>query len=401
MSKTLILYQYYRPDDVVSARQLTGLGEGLAAKGWEVETWPCNRSCHHEEQNYSLKPEKVDGVLIRRVWRPAFNQHRFLGRVLNAAWVEIAWLFRALFTKSPDTVVIGTDPIFTVWLVPFFKLCWPRTKIAHWCFDLYPEYAVAEGLVAENGFVVRVLKKLLRGAYCKCDVVVDLGLCMRKKLENYPIHKNATLTPWALEEPASPLPFAASERKDLFGDSALCLLYSGNLSHPHEFERTVALARKMRNTASLVYSARGKRVEALKAFLTQEDTNIHFVPFASPDKLMDRLSAPDVQVVSLKSFYTGVAVPSKFFGALAVGRPILFEGDEASAIAGWIRQYGLGWVLTGKNGDEVAADMTAFSLDNRRKQELFKHCHETYQKVFSKKAVLDGWESELKKLLAP
>jgi len=399
--KVLLLYQYYRPDDVVSALQFTGLGEGLSAKNWEVETWPCNRSCHHEDQNYSLKSEKADGVLIRRVWRPAFNQHRFIGRVLNAAWVEMAWLFRAFLTRSPDAVVIGTDPIFAVLLVPFLKLRWPRTKIAHWCFDLYPEYAVAEGLISENSGVVRFLKKMLRWAYRKCDVVVDLGACMRKKLEEYPIRENATLTPWALEEPAVALSFDADERKNLFGNSSLGLLYSGNLSHPHEFEKTVTLARKMGEAASFVFSARGKRVEVLKSYLTEKDTNIRFVPFASVDKLMDRLSAPDIHIVSLKSSYTGVAVPSKFFGALAVGRPILFEGDEVSAIAGWIRQYGLGWVLTDKNTNEIAADMTAFSMDNRRKLELFTHCHNTYQKYFSKKAVLDGWESELKKLLAP
>src|SRR5260221_3187769 len=102
MPKILTLYHYYHPDDVVSALQFTGLSEGLAQRGFEAEAWPCNRSCHHADTAYSLKPEMVNGVLIRRVWRPDFNQHKFLGRILNALWVETAWALRVLLTKAPD-----------------------------------------------------------------------------------------------------------------------------------------------------------------------------------------------------------------------------------------------------------------------------------------------------------
>ncbi len=167
MPKILILYHFYDPDDVVSAVLFTGLGRGLAGQGLEVEAWPSNRSCHHEDQTYSLKPDPSGGVLIRRVWRPAFKQHRFLGRILNAFWVEASWLGRALLSKAPDMVILGTDPIFSVLLAPLLKMRWPGVKIAHWCFDLYPEAAIAEGLAGENSTMVRLLKALLRKAYAE------------------------------------------------------------------------------------------------------------------------------------------------------------------------------------------------------------------------------------------
>ena len=52
-----------------------------------------------------------------------------------------------------------------------------------------------------------------------------------------------------------------------------------------------------------------------------------------------------------------MVVPSKFFGSLAAGRPVVFAGGPDSAIAGWIREFGVGWVLTADNVAEVAAEL--------------------------------------------
>lgn len=398
-SKILLLYHYHWPDDVVSAQQFTRLGEALAAKGYQVEAWPCHWSRHLEGQTYSLKPETAGGVLIRRVWRPGLSQHRFSGRILNALWMEMAWAWRALFSPAPEALILGTDPIFSLFLVLFLKLRWPKTKIIHWCFDLYPEYGIAEGLVSEKGLVVRMLRALLRTAYSRCDLVADVGPCMRKKLTLYPIRRSATLTPGALEEPDEPLPIDPAERAQLFGDARLALLYSGNLSHPHEFYMTLKLALRMPQTAVLTYSARGNLMEALRLAVNPEYTNVRFAAFAPPEKLAVHLSAPDIHVVSLKASYTGVAVPSKFFGALAVGRPVLFEGEEESSIARWIREYGVGWVLNAGSLEQTVLELEKFSSCPKGKKEMFAHCHEVYQAHFPKKAVVDAWDKELKGLL--
>jgi len=41
-----------------------------------------------------------------------------------------------------------------------------------------------------------------------------------------------------------------------------------------------------------------------------------------------------------------------------------------------------------------------FSQDPKRKNEMFRHCHSIYQAFFSKKAVIDKWDSELRALLS-
>ncbi len=373
-----------------------------AKRGYSVEVWPCNRSCHHYEEKYPCGREIKNGVLIRRVWRPPFKQHSNLGRMIDALWVMAVWKLRffTLFGSRPDLLVIGTDPIFSLLLVPLFRLLHPKVKVVHWCFDLYPEYPVAAGMVRENHWAVRALGALMEKAYGACDLVADLGPCMRRQLEKYPAKSRATLPPWALEEPPSPLSFDPAERKELFGDSRLGLLYSGNFGLPHAFELSLALARRLKSqSTTLTYSAHGSRIEELKGALTPKDTNIRFVSFVPPDRLAARLSAPDVHVVSLRPEWAGLVVPSKFFGVLAVGRPVLFEGDGGSSIAQWIKEHQVGWILRPDNLEEVAGDLVRFSVDDARKAAMFKHCNSVYQAYFSKKSVMDRWDKELKNII--
>jgi glycosyltransferase involved in cell wall biosynthesis len=404
LPKITVLYHYYHPDDVVSAQHIADLCEELVARGWEVETWPANRSCHRPREAYGLGEERFKGVLIRRVWRPVLRRESFYGRIATSLWMEASWAWRALVSRKDrsDVFLIGTDPFFAVFLAPWIKWVRPAARTAHWCFDMYPEYPIADGVVGEKSWLVSLLRRMLRGAYAACDLVADLGPCMEGRLKGYGLPQSVTLTPWALEEPAQPLPKDPAEREFVFGkDCDLGLMYSGNMGRAHCYRLTLELARRLRNRPVVfAYSARGRRLEELKAAVTVEDSNIRFVPFAPQGKLNSRLSAPDVHLVALGEGWTGVAVPSKFFGALAAGRPVLFEGGEDSSIARWIRQYRVGWVLTPENIGEVSRELLEFSADDRLKLEMFRRCHQVYQSFFSKKAVMDSWDRELRGLLA-
>jgi glycosyltransferase involved in cell wall biosynthesis len=126
---------------------------------------------------------------------------------------------------------------------------------------------------------------------------------------------------------------------------------------------------------------------------------VSFAGFAPESELERRLSAADVHLVSLRPEWTGVVVPSKFFGSLAAGRPTVFAGSPDSAIAGWIREFGVGWVLTPSNREAVAADLRALAADPARLAALQRHCHAVYHEHFSWRVVTDGWDRELRALL--
>lgn len=407
-TKTLvILYHFYWPDDVVSARLYADIGEWASSRGWRVVAMPAVRSCHDGETRFPKREER-GGVSIRRVWRPAFSQASNLGRLLNTIFVLVAWTWRAMVTSrgGAECVIIGTDPPLGVLAAIPWKIFRRRAKIIHWCHDLYPDAAAADGLIPEHSVLLSIVDWLMRKAYRCCDLVIDLGICMKRRLQSKMGSKDLecdgkimTVTPWALVEPkVLPQP-NWSVRRELFGCSdSLGLLYSGNLGRAHSFSEFVELAKCLENSNAMVcFAGRGPKLDEIRT-ISQSMGNLRVAGFSSEEGLLERLSAADIHLVSLRSAWTGCVIPSKFFGALAVGRPVLFAGSEDSAIAKWIKDFSVGWVISDTCNYQAMAEVLAQLAEDRSKLlQMQLHCFEIYKRHFSKREQLQAWSRLLER----
>src|SRR5205823_4420543 len=195
-------------------------------------------------------------------------------------------------------------------------------------------------------------RRLLGFADRCCDMSAYLGDCMRARLREYrPRGRAVTLVLWPLSEPERPVPPEPTTRRELFGDAALGLLYSGNFGRAHSYEEILSLARHLRSgaidlqagtptavrghglledmptqsdghgtpiglPAAICFAVRGNRADELRKAVRPDDANVTFAGFAPESELEKRLAAADVHLVSLRPEWTGVVVPSKFFGSL-------------------------------------------------------------------------------------
>lgn len=430
--RLILLYHFFHPDDVISARLFTDLGEAANKNGWEVIAMPAVRSCHRETK--LAKTECWHEIEIRRVWRPDWQQSSNKGRLGNTLFMLLGWTLRAIFTRSSgyqETVIVGTDPPLGVLAVIPWRIFRPRTRIIHWCHDLYPHAAIADGVVKPSGIFIKILNVILRFAYARCDYIVDLGRCMRlelgiasgislsqkKNLEDEnelpekldgatggsQKTKFLTLTPWSLVEPEKVPVADHALRKELFGDAQLGLLYSGNLGRAHIYEPFVNLAQRLKSqSVAFCFAGRGPLLKKLTATLQESSefssdmAPIRLADFADEEVLQKRLAAADVHLVSLHPTWTGAVVPSKFFGALAVGRPVLFAGSQKCAIANWIRKFNVGWVIDEtSNLDSIAAQMQHLVLNPSELAILKQRCFDIYHREFSKSKQLLNWRQVL------
>ncbi len=397
-----ILYHYFYPDDVVSSRHFTDLAEGLVERGWEVTALPCNRGCRDESKVYSRR-EQHRGINIERIWRPRLKQASTVGRIFNAAWMILAWSWHGIAGKrgKKDILIVGTDPVLSILVTIPWRLFRPNSIIAHWCFDLYPEAPIADGMFREKSILIKSLRRMLASAYRRCNLLVDLGSCMQKKLAFYGSKaKTLTLTPWALSEPEQILEPDPMTRKDLFGDASIALLYSGNFGQAHCYDEFLALARELRgDSVHFSFACRGNKREELAAAISPIDTNVSLAGFALESELEKRLSSCDLHLVSLRPEWIGTVVPSKFFGALASGRGVIFAGDPSCAIANWIREFNVGWILTTENTVEVAQQLRELASNPVLLCSMRERCFKAYHDHFSKKYVCDQWDAQLRKQL--
>ena len=399
--RVILLYHFFHPDDVVSARQFTDLAVGLTTRGYDVLALPSNRMWKNDTV---LSPaETWAGGEIRRIWRPAWSQASNRGRIFNSLWMIAAWTWQALTLprSQGEVVIIGTDPMLAVLVAWPWKFFRPTSKVGHWCLDLYPEAAVADGLAKPGGILGKWLNFLLKRAYRRCDAIADLGPCMRGLLAKYESPaKRATITPWALVEPNAVSRPDETVRTALFGAGAkLGLLYSGSFGRAHSHVEFLSLARALRGTGiEFCFAGRGNRAEELRAAVGPDDTNVRFAGFAPESELELRLTACDLHLVSLREEWTGTVVPSKFFGALAVGRAVLFAGSPDSAIAIWIREHRVGWVLQEKTIGEVASALQLLAENPAERLTLQSHCFSVYHLHFSKARQLDVWSSAIQSI---
>lgn len=413
-----LLYHFFHPDDVVSARLYSDLAVELTQSGYEVTAFPSTRRCHGSAVRLA-KRESWAGGKIRRVWRPDWDQQRTLGRFGNTLFMLIGWAWLALVTprRRGEIMIVGTDPVLGVLATIPWRILRPRSRIIHWCHDVYPDAAIADGMIDGRAWWVRLIQWILGIAYRRCDTIADLGICMRRLLQTsrgdaiedadeadnltatttrWRSGPYATVVPWSLVEPPSVVDPDAAVRQELFGDSRLGLLYSGNFGRAHSYETLLELARRLRGQRiGFCFAGRGMRMDEIRSEVTAADDNIRFAGFADESQLSLRLAAADVHLVSLRPTWTGTVVPSKFFGALAAGRPVLFAGDSRSAIARWITRHEIGWVLTDDTIDAVAAGIPLLADDPSSVVAMRQRCFDVYQREFSRSVQMRRWKSLL------
>lgn len=148
---------------------------------------------------------------------------------------------------------------------------------------------------------------------------------------------------------------------------------------------------------SFCFACRGFRADELLRQVSSEDTNIRMVDFASEDELERHLAAADMHLISLRDEWTGVVVPSKFFGSLAVGRPVIYDGPKDSSVAQWIQEFSVGAVLDVHDIESAIQYLSRLLEADGSIQELQARAYRAYVENFSRGKILDAWDKILRK----
>jgi glycosyltransferase involved in cell wall biosynthesis len=324
-----------------------------------------------------------------------------MGRLINTIFFSFVQFFKLLIVDT-DIVIFGTNPQFGYYIIPLLAFCRPKLKIAMWGFDLYPEAIFSDGIK-----IPEIIKKILIWwagiSYRCCELIVDIGFCMRKRLLMYnPKALFETIVPWALDEPKQPEKPDNKTRNDLFGHAKLGVLYSGTIGKAHQFEEFILLARELRKrnaSVSFCFAGRGNCYNELQAMVTQEDSNISFAGFIDEELLPMRLAAADIHMISLRQGWEGIVVPSKFFGSLAAGKPLLYCGTPDSCIAQLIENESIGFIVSADTIRNVADVFENISNNKDLLQKMQNNAFMLYNSRFSRKIQYKLWDQSLRKII--
>jgi glycosyltransferase involved in cell wall biosynthesis len=331
-----------------TGQHLHELARCLVVRGHVVEVL-CSRRSYDGGGEY-VAEAVLDGVRVRRVSALAFGR-RGAGRTADYLSFLLAASGRAMRSSGRNDVTLClTTPPYVGWVVP--RVLGPRSgAVVHWTMDLYPDVLAAHGGMREGGVVDRVLRRLTSKQLGGSPLVLTLGSRMQEKVRAYTGEgtRLECVPLWTgfLDSDPDADAVASWRRSRGWGPEDLVLLYSGNMGLGHRLEEFLGAAgRPQTDRVTWAFAGGGQRRGEVERFVAANPhARVQLLPYVSQGELPASLAAADVHLVSLRSPWQGLIVPSKLQAAFGLGRPVVFVGPRDSEPADWIEASGGGWCV--------------------------------------------------------
>jgi glycosyltransferase involved in cell wall biosynthesis len=351
--RLLILNEYYWPGPEATAHLLTELCESLSA---DYDVRVLTGAVQSEEGRAGRVVR--NGVTIERVPSTSFDRARLPGRALNYLTFMGGALVRGLATGSPDVVLCMTDPPM-LGAAAVFVARRHRTPLVVVSEDVFPEIASTLGRL-RNPFVIAALRRTVSFYLRRADRIVAIGDTMRARLEakGAPPERIRVIPNWVDVSRLGPRPRDNDWALENGLSGKFVVMHSGNVGHAQDLDSLLHAAERLRDLDDLVILIVGlgaRRAEVMTLAERLGLDNVRFLPYQPRERLSESLSSADVHVVGLAPGLAGYVVPSRLYGIMAVGRPVIAALDGESETAEIVRSADCGFHVPPASPDLLAA----------------------------------------------
>lgn len=320
--------QHYYPDHAATALALTDLAEWLRNHGYQVSV-VCSQHAYDGSEEFP-NYENVNGVDIHRVRNSTFGRSSHAGRFIDYLTFFMLAFMRLLRMKFDVLITLTTPPLLGVLhsLLKPLKEC----KSVNWFMDLHPEAELAHNMLDPQSTVTRLLRLFHRSFTANLDLAVVLSSGMRTKLIKQEPRANPVIHRiWTDEREVYPMDKQEAKHAmipDL--TDKFIVHYSGNMGIAHDFITMLDAARALRDDDRFhfIFSGGGPQKGIITSYLTRHKlNNVSLMPYVKRSELAQSMAKADLHWVSLRPSFEGVAFPSKTYGYMASGRPVVFIGS--------------------------------------------------------------------------
>ena len=388
--------RFFYPDQSATAQVLTDLVRALSVRGFQVHVI-CSRQTY-DDPNARMPPrDRIFGARVHRVATTRFGRDRLFGRAMDYASFYASCavaLLRVL--KRGDVLIVKTDPpLMSILAAPIAAL--KGVALLNWQQDVFPEVATILDKNPLPNWLDGWLRRLRNASLRSARMNVVIGGRMRDYLAASGIAsaKLCVIENWADGEAIRPKSSGASALRLRLGlADRFVVCYSGNLGRAHEYDTLLAAAEALKLEHAFVFLmvGGGAKMAALRRAVEERALeNFCFLPYQPREALDDSLAAADVHLASLIPSLEGLIVPSKLYGVLAAGRPLIYIGRPDGEVAQVLDGAQCG--LTVRVGDTAA--LTAALKNLREHPELGAAMGTRARQLFCEKYTLatavDRW----------
>lgn len=337
--KILVISQVYWPDTASVSQHLSDLLEALTEKGHIVTVFTSRNNYENPSIRYN-KNDNTKGVIIKRISNTAFGKKTKIGRIIDFLSFNFLIGLKMLFVnkKTCDLIIGLTSPPLLSYVGIKIAL-WKKIRFLYWTMDLQPELSIISGYLKPNSKAAKSLQK--RGDYIfkNSDTIITLDKYMsehikkrvgkRDNIESVPV--------W----PVMSEVYSGDRLKNPFRiendfKDKIVIMYSGNHAVVHSLNTLIEVETRLKddNRFLFVHIGAGVRLnDVIENKKNHDLANVILLPYQPREKIHLSLGSSDIQVVVLGDDCVGYTHPNKIYGAMYIGKPILYIGPEPSHVS--------------------------------------------------------------------
>ncbi|MDD3416206.1 MAG: glycosyltransferase family 4 protein [Lachnospiraceae bacterium] len=388
--RLLIFAHYYTPDTASTGQILKDQAEGMLNEFnvtviCVVPSYTGTIEDKYKTQKYYF--EELNGVKIIRVRVPAFSKSNKISRIKNI----LAYFFGALGAsrkagKQDYVFTISQPPILGGLLGVLGK--WQKCAKMIYCIqDFNPEQVMAVNY-SKNKVILKAMMIAEKFSCRHSDLVItvgrDLVATLNKRFKGKIVPKHAMINNWIDEKEVYPLPDdnegVIAFKKKYGLEDKFVIMYSGNIGLYYDLENIIKVIEKFKpgtktaNGKEVVFAfvGAGSVLDKLIQYKNEHGMdNVVFIPYQPKEDLIYSLNASDVHWCVNAKGIKGVSCPSKAYGIMGAGKPIIGVLEMRTEIRGLIEECNCGKCCEPGDYAEVAV-IICWYIENEGTDEVRK-----------------------------
>ncbi len=346
--KLLIYALNYKPEEIGIGKYTGEMVDYFLENGIEVKIitsvpyypkWESKKNKYYQETKNNLK------IFRCPLWIP--KKPNALKRIIHLISFSITSfpIYLYLLSWNPSGVLTIAPSIFNAQIIIFLKMFYKRkVKTFLHIQDLEIDAAFDMNLI-KNKSLKKITQKWEKNLINSFDVVSTISPDMLKKLESKKIKKEKLfyMPNWINLNEIYPLnPEVKNKFRDKYSSSGekITILYSGTMNKKQGLNLLIAIIHYFEtfNNIFWLLVGEGPEKENLKKDL-KNVKNVKILPLQKRKDLNFLLNTADIHILPQRIGIETNALPSKFLGMLASGKPIItcaskntFLGDLASEV---------------------------------------------------------------------
>lgn len=375
--KILFITQVFYPDTVSVSQHLWDLAAHLQKNGHEVSVFTSKYPYEEKNTKYS-DFEVIDGIRIYRISQSKLGKGNPLFRIIDFFSFSFNIGVKLLFVKKDKyDIILGTTvpPLLSFLGVLISKF--NKIPFYYWVMDLQPELSIASHLIKKGSLAAKFFTIIGNYSIKKSKKIISLDRFMSAYLIGRGAEKKNifTIPVWPVidqlyvgEKEENPFRI-----ENNFGNK-IVIMYSGNHAYVHPLDTLLNVTKLLEkdNRFLFVFVGGGVRKKNVSDFkLKNKLENIIQLPFQPRENIHNSLGASDIQVVIMGENQVGFTHPNKIYGAMFVGKPVLYIGPKQSHVTEIISDLNGNIIANHNDENTIVNGLLEFAnLNDSQKEEI-------------------------------